>query len=173
MVAGDLVRTPHGWCFFWPIGAASAFCIAIFLQSAQPWRRFGSTTLNEACVFSGRASESATCTFVATKVVSGMMVFFSDPSCNRRWCFFWPIGAASAFCIAIFLQSAQPWRRFGSTTLNEACVFSGRASESAACTKVVAGIMVFFLTHRATVCRRRKMMPWALLQPSFFAWEER
>ena len=76
VVAGDLVRTPHGWCFFWPIGAASAFCVAIFLQSAQPWRRFGSTTLNEACVFSGRASESATCTFVATKVVSGMMFFF-------------------------------------------------------------------------------------------------
>ena len=112
--------------------------------SAQPWRRFGSTALNEACVSSGRASESATCTFVATKVVSGMMFFFPDPWCNRRWCFFWPIGAASAFCIAIFLQSAQPWRRFGSTTLNEACVFSGRASDSAACAKVVPGIIVFF-----------------------------
>ena len=29
------------------------------------------------------ASESAACTFVATRVVAGMIVFFSDPSCNR------------------------------------------------------------------------------------------
>jgi hypothetical protein len=27
---------------------------------------------------------------------------------------------------------------------------------------------LFFLTHRATARRRRKMTPWALLQPSFF-----
>ena len=47
--------------------------------SAQPWRRFGSTALNEACVSSGRASDSATCTCVATKVVSGMMFFFFWP----------------------------------------------------------------------------------------------
>ena len=130
----------------------------VFLLTAR-WRSSSCNSLHAAvihCTWSLRSillrqrvcffwpHDGPTCTCVATKVVSGMMFFFSDPWCNRRWCFFWPIGAASAFCIAIFLQSAQHWRRFGSTTLNEACVFSGRASDSAACAKVVPGIIVFF-----------------------------
>ena len=34
---------------------------------------FGSTTFNEACVFSGRAPESAACSFVVTRVDVGTL----------------------------------------------------------------------------------------------------
>ena len=39
--------------------------------------------------------------------------------------------------------------------------------------KLSLASLCFFLTHRTTVCRRRKIMPWALLQPSFFCMEKK
>ena len=173
VVAGDLVRTPHGWCFFWPIGAASAFCAAVFLQAHD--RSAGlAAPLWMKRVF----------LLAALRTLQHVPVLL--PKLSLEWCFFFLThgvtvdGVSSGPSVRRPLSASQffskahnPGAGLAAPLWMKRVFFLAALRTLQHVPKLSLASLCFFLTHRTTVCRRRKIMPWAILQPSFFCMEKK